>query len=152
MKDQLIEITIIHNTNIIKILYNYPNIEVFRKSFEYEAFKDKHGDILYSNLINTDINSKMANHHIFLSYIEHVFDKEQFIETIDDVILLLNINHKFKNTITSKILDKCSDSFEIYSIFYLNVVNTNREQFIAYNCVQSNNFIEEDSEFIRVIE
>jgi len=152
LKLELIEITIIHNTNIIKILYNYPNIEVFRKSFEYEAFKDKYGDILYSNQVNTDIKPKMANHHIFLSYIEPEFDNEHFSSIVDDVILMLNINHKFKNTITAKILDKCSDSFEIYSIFYINVVNTNREQFIAYNCVQSSSFFEEDSEFVRVIE
>lgn len=152
MKDQLVEITLIHNTNIIKILYNYPNIEIFRKSFEYQVFKNIYGDILYNNLTKNETNPKMANYHIFLSFIEPLFDKEHFSKTIDDVILMLNINHKFKNTITAKILDKCSDSFEIYSIFYINVVNTSREQFVAYNCAQSSIFFEEDSEFVRVIE
>jgi hypothetical protein len=152
MKHELIEITIIHNTNIIKILYNYPNIEAFRKSFEYQAFKDIYGDILYDNLTTIEINTKMANHHIFLSFIEPVFNKENFSRTVEDVILMLNINHKFKNTITSKIMEKYSNDFENYSFFHINVVNSNREQFVAYNSTLTTKFFEDDSEFIRVIE
>jgi len=152
MKQQLIEITIIHNTNIIKVLFNYPNIEVFKKSFEYQVFKDIHGDILYSNLTNIEINPKTPNYHIYMSYLEPLFDKEHFSKTVNDVINLLNINHKFKNTIILKILEKCCDNFETNCIVYLNIINKKNEIFIAFNSINYNKYQEEDSEFISVSE
>lgn len=144
--------TIEYHNQTICFIFNSPDIETFKDNFGYQLFKEKYGEILFKNeKIKGKNNFNSADYHIYLSVCNNKSCFGNFLEIVQDIFYMLEINNRIFGILTQKIQERYSEVEDEYPHYTISVINDTSEKVILFNYKNLMVIKEENSEYVKML-
>jgi len=125
-----IEVNFNYSGHTLIIYFNVPDIEKFKKTIEYEIFKDKFGDLLIEPkpLIPNLFNHTDAT--IYLSLVEHKFDLKNYENMLRSVLSILDLPSAYLEIFNKKIMKSIKTIGKKYMFQTLSILTEDNHKYV----------------------